>query len=268
MKMKRLIVNADDYGYTSGVSAGIRRAHREGIVTSTSVMLTMPHAQTALKTLKGESRSLGVGVHLTLTEGAPFRLPAFPSWKDLGTALAEISVAALRDEWRAQIEAFLAIGLPLTHLDSHHHAAYRHENGLTVLLELARHYDVPVRNPYPISGVDAGLADGLFTASGVRSPAHFSDVFDGRIRPSAEAFLKVLGALDEGVTEFMVHPGIVDDELRRWCPNFAEPRAQELSALTDPRLREVARRFDIELVDFTALSRSGGGPCGASNRER
>ncbi len=256
--MKRLIVNADDYGYTAGVSAGIRSAHREGIVTSTSVMMPMPHARAALQELKAESSLLSAGVHLTLTEGVPFRLAVFPSWKNLNTALAEISVAALRDEWRAQIDAFLAMGLPLTHLDSHHHAAYRHENALTVLLELARHYGVPVRNPYPISGVNAGFADGLFAASGVRYPAHFRDVFDG-IVPSAAAFSKALGVLDEGVTEFMVHPGIVDNQLRRLCPNFAEPRAQELSALTDSRLREAVRRFDVELVDFAVLSQSDEG---------
>jgi hypothetical protein len=253
--MKRLIINADDYGYTAGVSEGIRRAHRDGIVTSTSVMMPMPHARAALQEFKAESSALGVGVHLTLTEGVPFRLVVFPSWKDLSTALAEISAAALRDEWRAQIEAFLATGLRLTHLDSHHHAAYRHEKVLTVMLELARHYGVPVRNPYPISGVNTGFEEGLLAASGVRYPAHFSDVFDGRIEPSADAFLKALAVLDEGVTEFMVHPGIVDDELRRLCPSFAEPRAQELSALTDPRLRELARRLDVELVDFAALSR-------------
>jgi len=251
--MKRLIVNADDYGYTSGVSAGIRRAHREGIVMSTSVMMPMPHARAALAALKADAPALGVGVHLTLTEGVPFRLPVFPSWKDLKTALAGIPVAALRDEWRAQIEAFLATGLPLRHLDSHHHAAYRHENALTALMELAQDYRVPVRNPYPISGVDARFADGLFAASGVRHPAHFCDVFGG-IVPGADAFSNALGVLEEGVTEFMVHPGVVDDELRRMCPNFAEPRAQELSALTDPRLREAARRLDVELVDFTVLN--------------
>ena len=253
LKVKRLIVNADDYGYTSGVSAGIRRAHREGIVTSTSVMMPMPHAPAALETLKAESPSLGVGVHLTLTEGVPFRLPVFPSWKSLGTALAGISVVALRDEWRAQIEAFVATDLPLTHLDSHHHAAYRHEKALAVLLELAQHYRVPVRNPYPISGVNASFAHGLFAASKVRFPAHFRDVFDG-IEPCADAFSKALGFLDEGVTEFMVHPGIVDDELRRLCPNFAEPRAQEMSVLTDPRLREAVSHFRVQLADWGALS--------------
>jgi predicted glycoside hydrolase/deacetylase ChbG (UPF0249 family) len=251
--VKCLIVNADDYGYTPGVSAGIRRAHTTGVVSSTTVMMPMPHAKAAIKRIKAETPSLGVGVHLTLTEGVPFRLPAFPSWQELPTALAEIPATSLRDEWRAQIEAFLATGLRLTHLDSHHHAAYRHENALTVLLELARHHAVPVRNPYPIENVDARFANRLFGASGVRHPARFFDVFDG-ITPNADAFIDAVGNLEEGVTEFMVHPAVVDDELRRLCPNFAGPRAQEFSVLTDPRLREEIKRSGIELTTFAALS--------------
>ena len=260
--MKHLIVNADDYAYTPGVSAGIRRAHREGIVTSTSVMMPMPHAQTALRTLKSESPSIGVGVHLTLTEGVPFRLPAFPSRNDLATALTEIPDVFIRDEWQAQIEAFLAAGLPLTHLDSHHHAAYRNRHVFGVLLDLARHYRVPVRNPYPINGMDAGFANRMFATSGVRHPARFLDVFDA-IAPSADSLLKTLSVLDEGITEFMVHPGIVDNDLRRLCPTFAEPRGEELSALVDQRLRESMKELDILLVDFRALSEVD---CGTERR--
>jgi predicted glycoside hydrolase/deacetylase ChbG (UPF0249 family) len=246
--VKQLIVNADDYGYTPGVSAGIRHAHRDGVVTSTSVMMPMPHARAALDALDAETPSLGVGVHLTLTEGVPFRLKAFPPRENLKTALAEISAVALIDEWRAQIDAFLSTGIALTHLDSHHHAAYRHENALTILLGLARQYRVPVRNPYPLNAMNAGL----FAASGVRHPVHFSNVFHGSV-PTAAVFSEALGALVEGITEFMVHPGLVDDQLRRLCPNFAEPRAQELSALTDACLREVVKRFGIELVNFAVF---------------
>jgi predicted glycoside hydrolase/deacetylase ChbG (UPF0249 family) len=252
MTPKRLIVNADDYGYTAGVSAAIRRAHLEGVVTSTTVMMPMPQARPALDILKAESPGLGVGVHLTLTEGTPLRLPAFASWNNLVSELAEIPAVALRDEWRAQIEAFLATGIPLTHLDSHHHAAYRREKALTVLLELAETYRVPVRNPYPIRGVEDGFCHRLFTVSGVRHPGRFVDVFDG-IVPGVQPFVSALGGLKEGVTEFMVHPGIVDEELRRLCPNFAEPRALELAVLTDPRLRATVKELGIELVRFDAV---------------
>ena len=74
---KLLIVNVDDYGYTASASEGIRLAHRPGIVSSTSVMLTMPAAMTELGRLKTETPTLGIGVHLTVTKGRPYRLPRF-----------------------------------------------------------------------------------------------------------------------------------------------------------------------------------------------
>lgn len=249
--MKRLIVNADDYGYTPGISAGIRRAHRDGIVTSTTVMMTMPGADGALNVLKARAPTLAVGVHLVLTAGTPFTLPVFPERAGLVAALAELPAAALRAEWQAQIEAFLRAELPLTHLDSHHHAAYRHEKAFTVLMELAQHYGVPVRNPYPISGVDNRFAAPLFHQYGVRHPAHFLDAFDDDV-PSAAMLREALERLPEGVTELMVHPGMVDDDLRR-LSSLTTARAQELKALTDRQVREFIGQSRIELIHFGQL---------------
>jgi chitin disaccharide deacetylase len=216
-------------------------------------MMPMPEARAALQALKAESHSLGVGVHLTLTEGVPLRLAEFPARQNLESALARLPASVIRDEWRAQIESFLAAGLPLTHLDSHHHAAYRHENAFGVFLELAQHYRVPVRNPYPLDGLDGRFAAELFAATGVPHPACFLDVFDG-VAPDWETVSKALNTLADGVTEFMVHPAIVDEALRRASPNFAEPRAREMSALLDPRLREALDRLEVELVNFSVLS--------------
>jgi chitin disaccharide deacetylase len=250
--MKRLIVNADDYGYTAGVSAGIRHAHREGIVTSTSVMMTMPRARVELETLEIETPMLGSGVHLTMTEGTPIRLASFPTRSALPVALAEISAADLRAEWRAQIEAFLASGLRFTHLDSHHHAAYRHEKALLVLLDLAHEYRVAVRNPYPIGDAIDAIGQRMIADSGVSAPDRFVDVLDVRT-PAAEVLNAALGLLVDGMTEFMVHPAFVDDELRHLSPTFAQPRALELAALTATGAKEAVARHGIALTTFATL---------------
>lgn len=246
-----LIVNADDYGYTRGVSEGIRRAHRQGIVSSTSVMMTMPAAVPELERLSREAPTLGVGVHLTVTEGRLFRLPRPVAPAELARVLAATSAAELRAEWRAQIEALRAIGMSPTHLDSHHHAAYRHEKALTVLFELAREYGVPVRDPYPIGDAEADALAGAFAGAGVRHPQTFVDVFDEA--PSAAALLRALAAVPVGVTEMMCHPGLVDDELRQSSPTRADARAAELAALIDPAARARLAREGIELVSFAAL---------------
>lgn len=246
-----LIVNADDYGYTAGVSAGIRQAHRQGIVSSTSVMMTMPAAAVELERLQSEAPTLGVGVHLTVTEGRPYRLPRFWAPVELASGLASVSATDLQAEWRAQIDACLATGVPLTHLDSHHHAAYRHAKTLELLFALARDYGVPVRNPYPIGDAEADALAGAFAGSGVRYPRHFVDVFaEG---PFTAALLRVLVALPVGVTELMCHPGLVDDELRRQSPSRAAARAAELAVLTDPGTRAALERLGTKLVSFAAL---------------
>jgi predicted glycoside hydrolase/deacetylase ChbG (UPF0249 family) len=252
MQARQLIVNADDYGYTPGVSAGIRRAHREGIVSSTSVMMTMPSAVAELARLRLDTPTLGVGIHLTVTEGCPFRLPRLLSPRRLAVELATVQATELAAEWRAQVDAFLATGLPLTHLDSHHHAAYRHATALDVLFDLSSEYGVPVRNPYPIGDAAAdGLAD-RFSRSRVPRPAHFLDLFDDA--PSAVALMRALESLPTGTTEIMTHPGLVDDELRVLCGSRADLRLAELEAVTHPDLRASLERLGIELVSFAGLA--------------
>ena len=248
---KLLIINADDYGYSAGVSAGIRLAHRRGIVSSTSVMTTMPAAASELTRLRSEAPTLGVGVHLSVTEGRPFRLPRFWAPGQLACALAEVAVTELRAEWQAQIDALLATGLPLTHLDGHHHAAYRHANALAVLFDLARAYGVPVRNPYPIGDPAADALAGAFAEAGVRCPQHFVDVFDKP--PMAAALATAIEALPAGTTEFMCHPGLPDDDLHKASPSRAGVRTEELAALTSAENRTRIAKLGIRLVSFSSL---------------
>ena len=128
---RRLIVNADDFGLTGGVSRGILRAHREGLVTSTTVLASLP-AQPELDAMAAASPGLGLGLHFNLTWGRPVS-PAetVASLVDadgrFGRDLAVLRERARPDEVRreceAQIEAFTRrFGRGPTHLDSHHHA--------------------------------------------------------------------------------------------------------------------------------------------------
>ncbi len=121
---KYLIINADDYGLHPSVSAGIRKAHLEGILTSTTTMMNMPDAEFALEMAAAHCPNLGLGVHLTLTAGAPLlpppngQLPAllrlsgrtrFPREAVLREQAAFIPAAEVKAEWRAQIERFIQI---------------------------------------------------------------------------------------------------------------------------------------------------------------
>ena len=145
----RLIVNADDYGHTAGVSAGIREAHLQGIVTSTSAMMNRPAVVEALTAAAQCCPRLGIGVHLVLTSGFPV-LPSECVQSLLGSNhkffgeegfiehLPEINLDEVWAEWSAQVEKFVAVtGHWPDHLDSHHHSSYFTPALFEMMLKLA-----------------------------------------------------------------------------------------------------------------------------------
>ena len=152
----RLIVTGDDFGASAGVNAAIVRAHREGILTSTSLMVTGDAADEAV-TLARELPALSTGLHLVLCDGraasppgtvpdladADGRLPATPLRAGLDDWLRRRRLRAqLEREIRAQLERYLASGLPLDHLDGHHHL-HMHPVVFEILLRCLPEYRVP-----------------------------------------------------------------------------------------------------------------------------
>lgn len=245
---KRLVVNADDLGRTAGVDRGVEEAHRRGIVTSATVLVAHP-AAARLAALAARCPGLGLGLHLALT-GGPAVLPAsrIPSLVDAAGRLPRSPEALLRaepDDLRVEARAQLArfrslLGRDPTHLDSHHHA-HRLPLVLDVVVELAGDLGVPVRSASP------EVARRL-RAEGLRTTDCFLEGFFGD-SATVETLLGVLGGLREETTELMCHPGTVDDDLRLGS-GYAEPRARELQALTDPRVRRAAEDLGVRLVHF------------------
>lgn len=274
--MKYLIVNADDYGMTASVSAGIRQAHLGGIVTSTTVMMNMPDAEDALRLAPP---TLGLGVHLTMTEGVPLlpaeRLPRllgladgvhFPDWPIVRAHAPTLPTDEIAAEWRAQVERFRAItGRTPDHLDSHHHSAYYSYALYTLLLDLAAEYGCALRLPYredglPVPGdllavpedfpADETPRD-LAGRRGLRFPHRFISRFydDGA---SLDVLLALLDDLDDGVTELMTHPGLADAGLEQ-ITSYNRQRARELDLLTHPRVTEKIDALGIRLITFADL---------------
>ena len=142
---RRLIVNADDYGLTAGVSRGILDAHRDGIVTSTTLLVNRPVDPALIDALKASG--LGVGLHLNLTLGPPVapakRVPSLVDGegrfvRDAREAAKRARADEARIELGMQIDEFRRImGRFPTHLDSHHHVG-RHEPILDLVLDFAR----------------------------------------------------------------------------------------------------------------------------------
>jgi len=273
---KYLIVNADDYGRTPGVSQGIRQAHQEGIVTSTTAMLNMPGVEAALRQAQEECPALGLGVHLTLTSGAPV-LPAgqvtsltggaarFPGLDEQMPRLEALKMDEIQAEWRAQIERFMAVvGHAPDHLDSHHHFSYLSPALLESLLILAQEYACPIRLPLrrlderQANGLPeellphiAAFAPALLAARPVRCPDYFSAEFYAETATLAQ-LRQIINRLPLGVTELMCHPGYADAALLAGS-SYNQQRQHELALLTDPSLALELARLDIERITFARL---------------
>ena len=273
-----LIVNADDYGLTEGISLGILRAHREGIVTSTSCLALAPGFATSGKwLLEDDAASLGVGVHLaTVGEDPPLltakevptlvdrqgRLPS--SWRVfLARATAgRIDAADLAREFRAQLEAVRDLGVTVTHLDTHQHL---HLWPLVreVVLDLAVESGIPaVRVPrsttaFPGAGVNylAGELARRAAARGLAFPSQAAGVDEaGRMdHDRIEAALSRLGASGAPVCELSAHPGEGDDPDRhryRWDYRWED----ELDALTSPTAHAAVERHGFTLGNYADLA--------------
>ncbi|HEV2011485.1 MAG TPA: ChbG/HpnK family deacetylase [Candidatus Limnocylindria bacterium] len=253
--MRRLIVNADDFGRARGVNAGILRAHREGIVTAATLMVSAPATDDAAHAAR-TSPSLDVGVHLTLTYGRPISDPAtVPSLVErdgsfprvpgafLGTDRADRDEALI--EYRAQFaRAHALLGRAPTHLDSHH---WLHEEPALewAVITLARETGAAVR-PHDDAQRDRLLQSGIRTVDRYRRDFQHEGHVD---IPTLE---RILADIGDGVTELGCHPGELDAELAR-TSTYSSLRADELATLTDPRIKTAIARNAITLSGYDAV---------------
>ena len=253
--MKRLIVNADDFGRARGINRGVLRAHRDGIVTATTLMVGAPASEDAGRAAQ-DAPSLDVGVHLVLTYGRPVSDPAsvrslverdgsFPRRPDafLGTARADREEALV--EYRAQVaRARTLLGREPTHLDSHH---WLHDEPALewAITAIARETGMPVR-PH-----DDEQRDRL-RAAGVRTVDHYRRDFQHAGHVDIATLERIVRDLGDGVTELGCHPGEPDAELAA-TSTYASLRSDELATLTDPRAKSAIAAAGVSLVDYAAL---------------
>jgi predicted glycoside hydrolase/deacetylase ChbG (UPF0249 family) len=276
-----LIVNADDWGLTRKISAGILRAHRDGIVTSTSVLAVGPAYPRVWRWLHHAPR-LGVGVHLAAVGEDPPLLSAaeiptlvdrrgrFPrSWRTFvrRAALGRVDHADLAAEFTAQLDLVRQSGVQLTHLDAHQHL-HLLPAVADVVVGLACRYGIPaVRVPRlralrPAAAGVAVLGARLVNRAdraGLAFPSDANGIETagtldlGRL----EKVLRRLAQRGHPTVELTVHPGAADDEARaryRWGYCWEA----ELDALTAPAARHAVARHGFTLGTYADLSRPTG----------
>jgi predicted glycoside hydrolase/deacetylase ChbG (UPF0249 family) len=243
--VRALIVNADDFGLTRGVSAGILAAHRHGIVTSTTVLVTAAPDREQLA--QARDSGLGLGLHLNLTLGTPLTRArslvdgrgAFV--RDPRRAAAGAHPREVRAEAEAQVARFeQLVGRPPTHIDTHHHVGL-YPPVRDVVLDVARALGVAVR------GQDAEARTRARSA-GLRTTDHFFGESGPDAYWSAARTLAHLRALPPGLSEFMCHPGRFDDDLG--YSRYGRQREVELAGLGTAGARAAAAALGIELRHF------------------
>lgn len=230
--MKKLIVNADDFGYTSGVNKGIIQAHIKGIVSSTSLMVYGKAAAEARNLSKYPKLSLGLHFQIT-SEGLKADFSKY-------VLLPIATIKRLKKEFDEQIEEFVKIiGKKSDHLDSHQHVHLLQK--VKPIFE-----DYSIKHKIPVRGFNrVKFIDNFFGWNRLR--------IQDLSKISENYLLQTLLELNDGTSEIMCHPGISDDELRS-ISKYADERSEELKTLTSPKILEFIKNSKIKLINWRDVS--------------
>lgn len=281
MTVRLLIVNADDFGLTTAVSTGILRAHRQGIVTSTSVLAVAPGFARCGRWLADEA-DLGVGVHLAVVGEDPPLLAGSEvptlvdrrgrfaiSWRTfLPRCMAgRVDPDDIRRELTAQVEAVTGLGVVVDHLDSHQHL-HLWPAVQPVVIDLAVSRGIPaIRVPrshrrHPVSLVVNRLSARLAAAArraGLRFAEDGSGVDEaGRLdRPRLLSALDGFVARGASSAELGTHPGeAVDPDRHRYSWDYTWK--DELEVLLAPESRRAVEDRGFVLGGYSHLEPHSG----------
>jgi len=287
-RLRRLIVNADDFGLTRGVNRAIVEAHRDGIVTSATLMANGAAFDDAAS-LARTTLQLGIGCHVVLVDGRPVlsaeKVPSLINpgsgsrFHDslVGFAYGAVTGRIRPDELEAevaeQIKKLQDAGLSVSHVDTHKHTHVLPQV-LCPLLRAARSCGVgAVRNPFErlhISMLSGRLRlwkqygmikslSGLARSFRNEVAAAGMVTCDGTIGLATTGFLDqavlrhLIDALPEGSWEMVCHPGYNDAELAQVKTRLRESRVQELQILTSRETRDLLASGGIQLISYSDL---------------
>jgi chitin disaccharide deacetylase len=231
---RSLIVNADDFGRSPEINAGVIKAHEDGILTSASLMVRWPAAADAAAYGR-DKPGFSVGLHVDLGEWAF----ADGEWFAVYEVVPPEEPGAVEAEVRRQLESFRdLVGHDPTHVDSHQHVHVSDPVPKRVLRELAGELGVPLRSASP----DVEYRGDFYGQTPTGEPLH--DAI------SVERLIEILVALPPGTTELGCHPGEGD----QIDTTYSEERDRELTVLCDARVREAIERERIVLCSFADIS--------------
>jgi hopanoid biosynthesis associated protein HpnK len=291
--VRRLIINADDFGLTAGVNRAIVEAHERGVVTSATLMANGQAFDEAVVLARSRPR-LGVGCHVVLVDGVPLsdtthvhslldpgsRIAGKPCFREgiskfaVLALLGRLDADEIETEAAAQIGRLQSSGIAVTHLDSHKHT-HMFPQVFRPLLRAAKACGVrAIRNPFErIRGSqlatrpslwrrwsEAGILRSL--AKGFREAVRQA----GMITPDGTFAIVATGALDDrllrqlvnnlpdGTWELVCHPGYNDVDLQSIRTRLRESRERELGILTAQTTRDLLAANGVEVISYRDLA--------------
>lgn len=281
-------MNADDFGFTSGVNRAIVEAHSRGIVTSSTMMANGPAFPEAVELAK-RTPQLGIGCHVVLIDGEPLlaaeKLPSLTNARRFRDSLKSFAGRALTGrvaeaeifaEAAAQIRKIQGAGIAVSHLDTHKHT-HLFPRILRPLLRAGRECGVrAVRNPFgprlPMRSSQLMRRPNLWTRyaqlrilGGFAKQFHSTVAQEDFVTTDGTLGIEVTGTLDEtlfhaiaesipeGTWEFVCHPGYNDADLQKANTRLRESRETELRVLTLPAAREILAQKGIQLIGYQDL---------------
>jgi chitin disaccharide deacetylase len=256
---KLLIINCDDFGSSHAANLATIRAISKGVATSASLMVPCPWALEAAQMAKG----LPVGVHLTLTSEYPsYRWRPMTGRTSLcdrdgflpGSARAVLDRITAEDalaECSAQVEAALAWGVDVTHLDVHMDVLFFRSDLFEVYLELADDFGLPVRLPLDTSSAAQDLKSRQRAdARGLLSSEHLIYPWP---RPTRDVFFESIPDLAPGVSEIFTHPVLDGEELRAYDATNTAIRTHDAECLVDAAVSDLLDQHNIKRISYTNL---------------
>ena len=258
-----LIINADDFGMCHAINAAVIAALAQGVLTSTTLMVPCPWALHAMHYLAAHPE-VRFGVHLTvLADWVDYRwgplmprekVPSlvdkmgyFYNFEGMPHFLAQVNLAELELEFRAQIETVLAAGLTPTHLDWHALRLSGHTAILELMQRLARAYGLALR----VFG-----QDWIATVQGQGLPTNDYNFLDSYLLDPVDKtaqYVALLRTLPPGLSEWAIHPGLSTPELRAIDPTGHQIRQSDFDFLMSPTAQTIVQEERIILLDYSAL---------------
>lgn len=288
--MKRLIINADGFGFTPGMNKGIYEAIAYGVVTSTSCVVNFPYIE-EVSNLASDFPKISIGIHFNLSVGKPVTHPeSVPTLVNergefWGVALGrrilsgKIKYKEMKRELENQIKILLERGIQPTHWDGHQDKhlypafffaamSVAKKHGILRMRTHRRYFFVPsparrksfiikhffLRPHRLLTHLSMRLFMKVAKVSGFRMADRLLTpiIMEDSGKYLLETWLSLVRNLPEGTSEIICHPGYVDDVLRKYA-KYVQQREQELRVLTSERLKREIENQRVELISFREL---------------